>query len=171
MYLLKQANSVYYSHVCCPKALHKFGYPFDIKVSLLTKDRATALLRNLHISATIKQFLFNELPSNKSKLLPFRQFKQALDQAIDTVRRNSFTTINYSVPALKTVTVSADEIAPQTTNKATSIPQPENETISPSDALDEFIASKKNTNIRSLTVHQLNQRISHFICTLKTQDM
>lgn len=62
MYLVKQSNVVYYSRVCYPQALINIGYPFDIKVSLLTKDRATAVLRNLHISAIIKQPLSDESP-------------------------------------------------------------------------------------------------------------
>ena len=39
MYLLKSANGLYFSRVRTPKNLVKQGYPFDVKVSLMTKDR------------------------------------------------------------------------------------------------------------------------------------
>lgn len=95
MYLVKQSNAVYYSRMCYPQALINIGYPFDIKVSLLTKDRATAVLRNLHISAIIKQSLFDESPLINPNPLLFRQFKRDLDQRLDHTRRNVFKTCEY----------------------------------------------------------------------------
>ncbi|MCF7354212.1 hypothetical protein [Vibrio sp. CK2-1] len=90
MYLIKQANSVYYTRICCPKALVRLGYPFDIKACLLTKDRHTASLRNLHISALIKQLLHEQLPRINDSPLPFRQFNSGLDSRVENVRQNGY---------------------------------------------------------------------------------
>ncbi|WP_341866792.1 DUF6538 domain-containing protein [Vibrio rhodolitus] len=46
MYLQKAPNGVYQTRICVPKPLRQFGYPFDIKVSLSTKERPEAIARN-----------------------------------------------------------------------------------------------------------------------------
>ncbi|GIB00678.1 integrase [Vibrio cholerae] len=46
MYLQKAPNGVYQTRICIPKTLRGSGYPFDIKVNLLTKDRSQAIERN-----------------------------------------------------------------------------------------------------------------------------
>lgn len=107
MYLLKQSNSVYYLRVCSPKLLLDIGYPFDIKVSLLTKDRATAtatataLLRNLHVSAIIKQSLLEQDPLIVQNPLLFHQFKRGFNIHVEQLRQNAFQHSDYSILAVK----------------------------------------------------------------------
>ncbi len=58
MYLLKSTNGLYLSRVCTPNPLLKQGYPFDIQVSLMTKDRHVVIQRNFDIATCIKQAFF-----------------------------------------------------------------------------------------------------------------
>ncbi|MFH0257072.1 site-specific integrase [Vibrio rumoiensis] len=176
MYLIKQANSVYYTRICCPKALVRLGYPFDIKVSLLTKDRHTASLRNLHISALIKQLLHEQLPRINASPLSFRQFKRGLDSRVDNVRQNVFQRADYFVPSIKIQTIdvpsSANEGQSFVATSSPSIPTPTlSETKTVSEAFDEFIVTKQNLNIRALTVHQLKQRGGHFVQSLENKEL
>ena len=55
MYLVKSTNGIYFSRICSPKPLLPYGYPYEIKVSLMTKDRHVAIQRNFEIAACIKQ--------------------------------------------------------------------------------------------------------------------
>lgn len=79
MYLQKAPNGVYQTRVCIPKPLRAFGYPFDIKVSLLTKERSEAIERNFRIASCIKVAISR---IDQVKPASFRVFKHTLGQHI-----------------------------------------------------------------------------------------
>ncbi|WP_206747615.1 hypothetical protein, partial [Shewanella sp. 10N.286.52.B9] len=44
-HISRAPNNVYFTRICLAKSLRDKGFPFDIKVSLLTRDRAQAVIR------------------------------------------------------------------------------------------------------------------------------
>jgi hypothetical protein len=59
MYLFKASNYTYYTRICLPKNLRDRGFPFDLKISLLTKNRPLATERNLMVAAKLKSLINN----------------------------------------------------------------------------------------------------------------
>jgi hypothetical protein len=57
MYLFKASNYTYYTRICLPKNLRDRGFPFDLKISLLTKNRPLATERNLMVAAKLKSLI------------------------------------------------------------------------------------------------------------------
>jgi hypothetical protein len=53
MYLCRATNCTYFTRICFTKSLKDRGFPFDIKVSLLTKVRSVAKKLNLVISLAV----------------------------------------------------------------------------------------------------------------------
>lgn len=43
--------------ICLAKSLRDMGYPFDVKVSLLTRDRSEAVIRNTDVAGTLKKLI------------------------------------------------------------------------------------------------------------------
>lgn len=165
MYLLKSQNGIYFSRVCTPKPLIKHGYPFDIKVSLMTKDRNVAIQRNFDIAACIKQAFF---ASQTLHPIPFDDFKQALNERIEAIRQASF----YIIPSQVVQTglqsartqgeilLDEEEIEPDIVGlKSEDLHDP----FPYRGYLKLFIDSKRASQVNELTCHQLNQRITHFI--------
>lgn len=56
-YLLKNRNGNYYTRIPFPQSLRLLGCPLEIRVSLLTKDRSEATLRNLVAAHGIKTMM------------------------------------------------------------------------------------------------------------------
>jgi integrase len=61
-YLLKNRNGNYYTRIPFPQSLRLLGCPLEIRVSLLTKDRSEATLRNLVAAHGIK-VMMGRLPA------------------------------------------------------------------------------------------------------------
>jgi len=174
LYLIKLANSVYYTRVCFPKTFVESGYPFDIKVSLLTKDRATATLRNLQISAIIKEAILVEKRSNPINPRSFRQFKEKLDSAIFNTRKHHFQNSDYEIHLPQVAQINRN-LPENSNNHATSdkfnqleaatakLDKKHESSIAVNVALEQFIKTKENAKVTALTVHQLKQRISDFL--------
>jgi hypothetical protein len=59
MYLFKASNYTYYTRICLPKNLRDRGFPFDLKISLLTKNRPRATERNPLVAAKLKSLINN----------------------------------------------------------------------------------------------------------------
>ena len=57
MYLFRATNCTYFTRICFSKALRNRGFPFDIKISLLTKVRCIAIKRNLVVSLAIVELV------------------------------------------------------------------------------------------------------------------
>lgn len=56
-YLLRNRNGNYYSRVPFPLELKQLGFPYEVRISLLTKDRAIASFRNLMAAHSIKSLI------------------------------------------------------------------------------------------------------------------
>ena len=48
---------MYFTRICLAKSLRDWGYPFDIKVSLLTRNRAEAVIRNIDVAGPHKKLI------------------------------------------------------------------------------------------------------------------
>ncbi|MGI2174563.1 hypothetical protein [Shewanella ulleungensis] len=57
MYLYRAPNNVYFTRICLAKYLRDKGFPFDVKVSLLTRDRAEAVIRNIDVAGALKKII------------------------------------------------------------------------------------------------------------------
>ncbi|MDE1209642.1 DUF6538 domain-containing protein [Vibrio aestuarianus] len=147
MYLFRQPNSVYYTRVAIPTSLQKNGFPKEIRLSLVTRDRRMAYKRNLEQTKVI--FELFELAQTQS--LPFPDFKQKLNAEINKLRVsfNKQTVDGDSACRLLSETYE--------TKSKKQIPSIN------SDALDRFIESKRLEKVTNLTLKQLKQRNGDFL--------
>ncbi|EEZ86795.1 conserved hypothetical protein [Vibrio harveyi 1DA3] len=176
MYLQKAPNGVYQTRICIPKALRESGYPFDIKVSLLTKERSEAIERNFKVASCIKVAI-NQVDMANPVLFP--KFKLALNQQIEVLRKSFSSPAAYK-PSLEAIAYFEDDIVSDLPNN---IDLSNLETTEPSiksipskvvpfaQLLKRFLESKEKRNVRQLTVHQLNKRITHCLNFLETQNV
>lgn len=146
---------MYFTRICLAKPLHDRGFPFDVKVSLLTRDRAEAVIRNVDVASTLKKII--KSINHQTRINDFIQY---VDEVINDLRAKfdetnlTHSTNSYQIPVRQT------KLAPE--RDVTSVPQPI-EAKSLDDALTAFITSKAKSGIRPLSVKQLQQRIGHFI--------
>ncbi len=155
MYLYKHPNSVYYTRICTPKKLVKLGFPFDFKISLRTKKRRDALRRNLVVAPIVIQSLDKWSGIDAFTAEAINDCKSTLFQSID----NAWSEMEGERPS----TVLRPQPSKNETKQAPRKKSPLQSWLA------DFIHSKKQQNITPLTVHQLNQRISHFITFYDTQ--
>ena len=149
MYLFRATNCTYYTRICLPKYLRERGFPFDLKISLLSKNRSEAVTRNAIVTLTIKQML-----SAISNDCSPASFTHDVNLKINDVRLSFCSQAPNKIPLRESCLI--DQRQKQHQNS-----QPQG--ILLYDALDGFIESKSKESIRSLTVRQLKQRTSHFI--------
>ncbi|EGR2555267.1 integrase [Vibrio alginolyticus] len=147
MYLFRQPNSVYYTRVAIPTSLQKNGFPKEIRLSLVTRDRRTAYKRNLDQTKVI--FELFELAQTKS--LPFPDFKQKLNAEINKLRV-SFN--KQTVDGGSTCRLLSETYEPKPKKQIPAIN---------SDSLDRFIESKRLEKVTNLTLKQLKQRNGDFL--------
>ncbi|MCG9627423.1 tyrosine-type recombinase/integrase [Vibrio mediterranei] len=152
MYLFKTASHNYYTRICLPKCARDRGFPFDLKISLLTKDRRLASLRNLTIAIELKHLIESITPQTTPLA-----FKQAADTLVNELRSAFDDKDNHkplaTVPIRQATTVTCHQSSPVHTTAIVSL----------KDALASFVESKALQSIKPLTIHQLNSRIHHFI--------
>ncbi|MHA2827570.1 tyrosine-type recombinase/integrase [Vibrio harveyi] len=162
MYLQKAPNGVYQTRICIPKPLQRFGYPFDIKVSLRTKERSEAIARNFIVANYLRSAITRLDTSCPPK---FDLFKSALDQNINCIRLSFVSgSASYEHPQYKAVElVDEHSIAESLINDAFEHRNTANrcKPTSFDDSLALFVESKHKQGITKLTVHQLEQRINH----------
>lgn len=144
MYCYKSNTGVYYSRICTPKNLISLGYPFDFKVSLLTKDQRVASLRNVQLVAAIKALLLRTPPQ------PYEHFRNEFENVVQQLREGIHPEIQLLSPS------KADAFRPIVT-RATSVKH-----VSWLNALEMFLQSKQDLGVTPLTVRQLDQRIQAF---------
>ncbi|EPJ2721468.1 hypothetical protein ACTHEH_001462 [Vibrio vulnificus] len=114
MYLQKAPNGVYHTRICIPKALRESGYPFDIKVSLLTKERSEAIERNFKVASCIKVAI-NQVDMVNPVLFP--KFKLALNQQIEVLRKSFSSPAAYK-PSLEAIAYFEDDIVSDHTSQS-----------------------------------------------------
>jgi integrase len=146
MYLFRAPNCTYYTRICLPKNLRDRGFPFDLKISLLTKSGTVAIKRNFSVANAI----LLQIESITSDTGP-NLFKECTDNAVDELRSKFDEVESVTLPIRAN-----GKVAPKPM-------QIEAGGISLLEALELFIASKQKENVRPLTVKQLRQRTIHFI--------
>ncbi|EOG7786252.1 tyrosine-type recombinase/integrase [Vibrio fluvialis] len=154
MYLFRQPNCVYYTRVATPTSLQKNGFPKEIRLSLVTRERRLAYKRNLDQTKVI--FELFELAQTKS--LPFPDFKQRLNAEINQLRI-SFN--KQTSDGDSTCRLLSETYEPKPKKQIPSIN---------SDALDRFIESKRLERVTNLTLKQLKQRSGDFLKFVEQQE-
>ncbi|EHY8549380.1 TPA: tyrosine-type recombinase/integrase [Vibrio parahaemolyticus] len=153
MYLFRQPNSVYYTRVAIPTSLQKNGFPKEIRLSLVTRDRREAYKRNLDQTKVI--FKLFELAQIKS--LPFPDFKEKLNAEINKLRV-SFN--KQTVDGDSTCRLLSETYEPKSKKQIPSINV---------DVLDRFVESKRLEKVTNLTLKQLKQRGGDFLTFVDQQ--
>ncbi|HCH3859003.1 TPA: tyrosine-type recombinase/integrase [Vibrio parahaemolyticus] len=171
MYLIKLSNNVFYTRISTPVALQtSLGYPREIRLSLLTKQRRLASKRNSQLSGVIHTLYEHAL----TERIPYVSFKIELDAQVAKVRQQFSSNLpNEDSPQSKCTVVSIN-------NEARTKVQPAPEvSVTPSLAdeqvliteLDNFIHSKRLEKVTPLTLTQLNQRCTNFLDYLTKQNV
>jgi integrase len=156
MYLFRATNCTYFTRICFSKDLKNRGFPFDIKISLLTKYRPVATKRHLTISLAVLQHIerINEatMPQN---------FKSSLNERINELREefDCEYPISFNIPVQPTNVI---QYQPQKSNA---------KQVLLKHALDSFVESKSKEKILDSTVRQLSKRIQHFIKSSKLRNV
>ena len=151
MYLYRAPNNVYFTRICLAKSLRDKGFPFDVKVSLLTHDRAEAVIRNIDVAGTLKKII--KSIDHQTRINDFIRY---VDEVINHLRAqfdadDSDITFNitqkpHSIPIRDTKLSEHRE----TTAVAQAKP-----VLALDEALTSFIISKQKSAIRSLSIKQL----------------
>ncbi|MGR6834469.1 tyrosine-type recombinase/integrase [Aliivibrio wodanis] len=160
MYLFRAPNSTYYTRICLPKSLRDNGFPFDLKISLLTKRRDEAVERNFILVPQLRKLIDDAFLKCDAST-----FRDQVNELVNQVR-NSFTLRDIvRLPIRQMRTISS--LQPQTTTNIAGLVAIQPKTIiTLQKALEEFIASKQHAKVRPLTIEQLNQRTAHFLSAL-----
>ncbi|TOL31951.1 integrase [Vibrio parahaemolyticus] len=140
MYLLKLPSSVYYHRSPVPVSLRERGFPNEVRLSLLTKDRQIALERNIHVSLAVKQKISLALVDDT---LTYNDIKETLYQKLSELRDGYVTDT--------TQVLRSNVIATK----------PKIKNFDAEHALSEFLQTKKSDSVTALTLHQLEQRTRH----------
>ncbi len=162
MYLFRAPNSTYYTRICLPKSLRDNGFPFDLKISLLTKRRDEAVERNFILVPQLKKLIDEAFQENN-----VASFRLKVDEFINHVREGFPLRDTVRLPVRQVRTASSLSF-PTAVNAVEPLAIKPKIIIAPKNALEEFIASKQYAKVRPLTIEQLNQRTNHFLSPLKT---
>ncbi|HCG8055086.1 TPA: hypothetical protein NJ868_004663 [Vibrio parahaemolyticus] len=138
MYLLKLPSSVYYHRSPVPVSLRERGFPNEVRLSLLTKDRNVALERNMHLSLAVKQGFDSALSDDS---LSYTDIKETLYQKLSELRHG------YVAHTNKVSHSSVIGTKPKQFDAR--------------HALSKFLQAKESDNVTALTLHQLEQRTTH----------
>jgi hypothetical protein len=159
-------NNVYFTRICLSKYLRDKGFPFDVKVSLLTRDRAEAVIRNIDVAGTLRKII--KSIDHKTRVNDFIRY---VDEVINSLRaqfdaNDADITFNIT-PKPHTIPIRYTKLSEHhdTTSVAQAMP-----VLALDEALSAFIISKQKSAIRPLSIKQLEQRIRHFIDTVSSKD-
>ncbi|ELB2150097.1 tyrosine-type recombinase/integrase [Vibrio parahaemolyticus] len=147
MYLLKLPSSVYYHRSPVPTTLRERGFPNEVRLSLLTKDRQIALERNMHLSLVVKQSFETALSDDA---LSYNDIKETLYQKLSELRDDY-------------VADTAHVLRPNVTGT-----KPQLNNFDAKHALSKFLQAKKSDSVTALTLHQLEQRTMHCLDFLES---
>ncbi|TOC20669.1 integrase [Vibrio parahaemolyticus] len=142
MYLLKLPSSVYYHRSPVPVSLRERGFPNEVRLSLLTKDRQIALERNIHVSLAVKQKISLALVDDT---LTYNDIKETLYQKLSELR-DGYVTDTDTTQVLRSNVIAT---------------KPKIKNFDAKHALSEFLQTKKSDSVTTLTLHQLEQRTRH----------
>ncbi|MGK0410811.1 MAG: integrase [Shewanella psychromarinicola] len=165
MYLYRAPNNVYFTRICLSKYLRDKGFPFDVKVSLLTRDRAEAVIRNIDVAGTLKKII--KSIDHKTRINDFIRY---VDEVINNLRAqfdadDSDITFNIT-PKPHFIPIRDTKLSEHRETTAVAQAKP---VIGLNEALSAFIISKQKSAIRPLSIKQLEQRTRHFIDTVSSK--
>ncbi|GGI85542.1 hypothetical protein [Shewanella gelidii] len=148
IYLFRAPNCTYYTRICLPKYLKVRGYRFDVKVSLLTKNRTLAISRNFDVASRLRQLI-----DSVTETVQADEFTDLVNKTVDEIRA----TFDCAVNEVQT-TPNRVQSAVKAARSAPALPS-----MTLISAQAQFIASKSKESISSASVKQLLQRTTHFI--------
>jgi integrase len=165
MYLYRAPNNVYFTRICLSKYLRDKGFPFDVKVSLLTRDRAEAVIRNIEVAGTLKKII--KSIDHQTRINDFIRY---VDEVINNLRAqfdadDSDITFNIT-PKPHFIPIRDTKLSEHRETTAVAQAKP---VIGLNEALSAFIISKQKSAIRPLSIKQLEQRTRHFIDTVSSK--
>ncbi|MBB1270551.1 tyrosine-type recombinase/integrase [Shewanella sp. SR44-3] len=165
MYLYRAPNNVYFTRICLSKYLRDKGFPFDVKVSLLTRDRAEAVIRNIEVAGTLKKII--KSIDHQTRINDFIRY---VDEVINHLRAqfdadDSDITFNIT-PKPHFIPIRDTKLSEHRETTAVAQAKP---VIGLNEALSAFIISKQKSAIRPLSIKQLEQRTRHFIDTVSSK--
>ena len=165
-YISRAPNNVYYTRICLAKSLRDKGFPFDIKVSLLTSDRAEAVIRNIDVAGTLKKII--KSIDHKTRINDFIRY---VDEVINSLRAqfdadNDTDSIINVTQKRHSIPIRDTKLSEHRETTAVAQAKP---VIGLDEALSAFIISKQKSAIRPLSIKQLEQRIGHFIDTVSSK--
>ncbi|UAL42007.1 tyrosine-type recombinase/integrase [Shewanella inventionis] len=165
MYLYRAPNNVYFTRICLSKYLRDKGFPFDVKVSLLTRDRAEAVIRNIEVAGTLKKII--KSIDHQTRINDFIRY---VDEVINHLRAQFDTAdpgITFNItPKSHAIPIRDTKLSEHRETIAVAQAKP---VIGLNEALSAFIISKQKSAIRPLSIKQLEQRIRHFIDTVSSK--
>ncbi|ENO1312993.1 tyrosine-type recombinase/integrase [Vibrio parahaemolyticus] len=179
MYLIKLSNNVFYTRISTPVALQtSLGYPREVRLSLLTKQRRLASKRNSQLSGVIHTLYEQAL----TERIPYASFKMDLDAQVAKVRQQfASNLLNVDNPQSQCTIVSINNearIKVQPAPAPAPAPAPEvsvNRNLADRQVLitelGNFIHSKRLEKVTPLTLTQLNQRCTNFLSYLAKQEI
>ncbi|PMJ78287.1 site-specific integrase [Vibrio splendidus] len=143
MYIQKSPHGVYYARICTPAQLKALGFPFDLKISLRTKDPKLAKVIGLSLVSAVKEafrttdsLCFSEFQFHLKDILSHHLNLQSQKQD-DRLHLGCIPFISHTSKRLS-------------------------EEKHWSEALEHFLEFKEVQGVSALTVHQLKQRITFF---------
>ncbi|GGB64314.1 tyrosine-type recombinase/integrase [Shewanella inventionis] len=165
MYLYRAPNNVYFTRICLAKYLRDKGFPFDVKVSLLTRDRAEAVIRNIEVAGTLKKII--KSIDHKTRINDFIRY---VDEVINNLRAqfdadDSDITFNIT-PKPHFIPIRDTKLSEHRESTTVAQVMP---VLALNEALSAFIISKQKSAIRPLSIKQLEQRTRHFIDTVSSK--
>ncbi|EKO3581909.1 tyrosine-type recombinase/integrase [Vibrio metschnikovii] len=179
MYLIKLSNNVFYTRISTPVALQtSLGYPREVRLSLLTKQRRLASKRNSQLSGVIHTLYEQAL----TERIPYASFKMDLDAQVAKVRQQFSSNLpNEHNPQSQCTIVSINNEARIKVQPAPApAPAPAPEVTVNRNLVDRqvlitelgnFIHSKRLEKVTPLTLTQLNQRCTNFLDYLTKQNV
>ncbi|MGI2174552.1 tyrosine-type recombinase/integrase [Shewanella ulleungensis] len=166
MYLYRAPNNVYFTRICLAKYLRDKGFPFDVKVSLLTRDRAEAVIRNIDVAGALKKII--KSIDHQTRINDFIRY---VDEVINHLRAQfdaDETDITFNItPKSHAIPIRETKLSQHRETTAVAQTKP---VIGLNEALSAFIISKQKSAIRPLSIKQLEQRTRHFIDTVSSKD-
>ncbi|MCL1115939.1 MULTISPECIES: hypothetical protein [Pseudomonadati] len=78
-------NNVYFTRICLAKSLRDKGFPFDVKVSQLTRDRAEAVIRNIDVAGALKKII-----KSIDHQIRINDFIRYVDEVINHLRTQAY---------------------------------------------------------------------------------
>ncbi|BDA13318.1 TPA: site-specific integrase [Escherichia coli] len=176
-YLLKNRNGNYYTRIPFPQSLRLLGCPLEIRVSLLTKDRSEATLRNLVAAHGIK-IMMGRLPAllRTDSHQPTTRFRDLIAPDLARLRQQLLSSANGLIQSSPLPYSQPDDVSAASCCDSPMRASQLQPSLEPMQHLDpvtvpkamgqlqaEFLERKSNEKISSRSLQQLQTRTTALI--------